>query len=167
MTILFLLPLLGGCSIRDTPCLVIFGGESKEVLALLPLNSREPFTLEFINSIYHAPVRETLTWESSGDLYIVMVESPSEAVFQYYGLEPDPSGRVLLHRKIEEVRLRSSDYTNHRISSGKGILNLKGIVPDGESANLSVRFDSSCKDWISSTHLVVSPGPDFAIPCVK
>jgi hypothetical protein len=125
---------------------VLSDGESGRVMARLPVIPQEPITLEFMNSIYHAPVRETLMIEPPGNLYIVMVESPSQDVFRYYGLEPDPTGKAMLHRKVEKVRLRSSDYSNHRITTGNRTLNLKGFVQDGESILLDVTFHSDCTD---------------------
>jgi hypothetical protein len=144
--ILFLMPLLGGCTIWYNSCLVLSDGQSGRVMVRLPVNPQEPITLEFINSIYLAPVRETLMLEPPGNLHIVMVESPSQDVFRYYGLEPDPTGKAMLHRKVKEVRLRSSDYSNHRISTGNRILHLKGVVPNGDSILLDVRFHSDCTD---------------------
>lgn len=115
------------------------GGESGKVMARLPVHPYEPITLEFINSIYRAPVRETLIFEPPENLYVVTVESPSQDVFRYYGLEPDPAGKVTLHRKVEKVRLRSSDYSNHRIKAGNLALNLKEVVSDGESVIFDVK----------------------------
>jgi hypothetical protein len=146
ITILFLLPLLGGCTVWHTSCLVLLDGESGKVIARLPFNPQEPITLEFINSIYHAPVRETLILEPPGNLYIVKVESPSQDVFRYYALEPDSTGKVMLHRKVEKVRLRSYDYSTHRITAGNRTLHLKGVVPDGESILLDVAFQPDCSD---------------------
>lgn len=108
-------------------------------MARLPVSTQEPIIFEFINSIYLAPVRETLMFESPESLYIVMVESPSQDVFRYYGLEPDSTGKAMMRRRVEDVRLRSSDYINHRIKAGKRVLHLKEIVPDGESVLLEVR----------------------------
>jgi len=115
-------------------------------MARLRVNPQEPITIESINSIYQAPVQETLMFEPPGNLYIVMVESPSQDVFRYYGLEPDSTGKVILHRKVEKVRLRSSDYSNHRITAGNRTLHLKGLVPDAESILLDVTFHSDCAD---------------------
>lgn len=140
IAILFLLSLLfGGCSVWRTPCLVLSNEESGRVMARLPVSPQEPIIFEFINSIYLAPVRETLMFESPESLYIVMVESPSQDVFYYYGLEPDFTGKAMMRRRVEDVRLRSSDYSNHRIKAGKRVLHLKEIVPDGESVLLEVR----------------------------
>jgi len=112
-------------------------------MARLPVSPQESIIFEFINSIYLAPVRETLMFVPPESLYIVMVESPSQDVFRYYGLESDSTGKAMLRMKVENVRLRSSDYSNHRIKAGKHTLNLKEIVPDGESVLLDVR---DCKD---------------------
>jgi hypothetical protein len=122
---------------------VLSGGESGRVIMRLPVHPYEPITFEFINSIYLAPVRETLMFEPPENLYIVMVESPSQDVFRYYGLEPDLAGRVTLHRKVEKVMLRSSDYSNHRIKAGNVTLNFKEVILDGESVHLEVK---NCSD---------------------
>jgi len=122
---------------------VLLDEDSGRVMARLPVSPQEPIIFEFINSIYLAPVRETLMFESPESLYIVMVESPSQDVFRYYGLESDSTGKAMLRMKVENVRLRSSDYSNHRIKAGKHTLHLKEIVPDGESVLLDVR---DCKD---------------------
>lgn len=137
----------GGCTRGEmVHCLVLSAGEPAKVTARLPLESSGRFSLESINSIYNAPVKETLAYEPSGDIYVVMVESPSEDVFRYYGLEPGPGGRALLHRKVGEVRLRSSDYANHRIAAGNRSLVLKGIVQDEEPVSLGVHSGRICSD---------------------
>jgi hypothetical protein len=122
---------------------VLLDEDSGRVMARLPVSPQEPIIFEFINSIYLAPVRETLILEPPNNLYIVMVESPSEDVFRYYGLESDSTGKAMLRMKVENVRLRSSDYSNHRIKAGKYTLYLKEIVQDGESVLLDV---GACKD---------------------
>lgn len=137
--ILCLIPLLDGCSAWRTSCLVVSDAESGRVVARLPVNPREPIIIEFVNSIYLAPVWETLVYEPQEDLYIVMVESPSEDVFRYYGLEPDSTGKVMLHRKVGKVRLRSIDYSSHRIKAGNSTLKLKEVVQGGESLLLDVK----------------------------
>jgi hypothetical protein len=40
---------------------------------------------------------------------------------------------------VGEIRLRSHDYENHRLSAGEKSLRLKGLVPDGEPLLVSVR----------------------------
>lgn len=128
-----------GSSAWSASCLVVSDPESGRIMARFPVNPHESIAFEYINSIYLAPVRETLIYNPPEGLFVVMVESTSEDVFRYYGLEPDSTGKATLCLGIENVRLRSSDYSNHCIKSGKHILNLKEIVPDGESALLDVR----------------------------
>jgi len=128
-----------GCSVWNTSCLVIVNPESGRVMARLPVSPHESIAFEFVNSIYRAPVRETLMYRPPDGLFVVMVESSSEDVFRYYGLEANSTGKAILYRKVEKVRLRSSDYSSHRIKAGHHILYLKGVVPDGEPAFLDVR----------------------------
>jgi hypothetical protein len=124
--------------------LAVSGGESERVLACLPLEAGTQFHLEFVNSIYLAPVRETFVHAPAEGMCLVKVESPSAGVFEYYGLEPDGSGIARLHRPVGEIRLRSHDYENHRLSAGDKSIRLKGLVPDGEPLLVSVRTGVSC-----------------------
>ncbi len=103
----------GGCAGKQVACLEVSGEGPERVLTRLPVEPGVPFSLEFINSIYLAPVRETLVYEPPGGISIVMVESPSDGVFEYYGLEPDGTGKALMHRQVGDFKLRSHDYTNH------------------------------------------------------
>jgi hypothetical protein len=112
--------------------LVLLDGKQGRVLTCLPLEPGEPFSLEFINSIYLAPVKETLVYEPAEGIMIVKVESPSAGVFEYYGLEPDGSGQATLRRPVGDIRLRTMDYVHHRLTVGERRLDLKGLVPDGE-----------------------------------
>jgi hypothetical protein len=123
--------------------LAVSGGEPERVLACLPLEKGVPFYLEFINSIYLAPVRETFVYEPSEGICLVKVESPSAGVFEYYGLIPDRPGTALLHRPIGEFGLRSHDYEHHRLTVGEKSLRLKGLVPDGEPLVVRVRTTDS------------------------
>jgi hypothetical protein len=119
--------------------LVVLGAETKEVRACLPLQEGETFYLEFVNSVYLAPVRESLVYSGGEGIYAVGVESPSAGVFEYYGIEPDGSGRASLHRKVGEIKLRSMSYENHRLSAGGRILRLKDIAAPGEPLVVEVR----------------------------
>ena len=119
--------------------LALSGGEPERVLACLPLEAGTQFHLEFVNSIYLAPVRETFVYVPAEGICLVKVESPSAGVFEYYGLEPDGSGIARLHRPVGEIRLRSHDYENHRLTAGEKSIRLKGLVPDGEPLRVSVR----------------------------
>jgi len=118
---------------------VLSGGEPERVLACLPLEKGTPFYLEFINSIYLAPVREIFEYEPSEGICLVKVESPSAGVFEYYGLVPDRPGTAILRRPVGEFRLRSHDYEHHRLVVGEKSLRLKGLVPDGEPLLVRVR----------------------------
>jgi len=118
---------------------VLSGGEPERVLACLPLEKGTPFYLEFINSIYLAPVREIFEYEPSDGICLVKVESPSAGVFEYYGLVPDRPGTAILRRPVGEFRLRSHDYEHHRLVVGEKSLRLKGLVPDGEPLLVRVR----------------------------
>ena len=123
--------------------LTLTGGEPERVLACLPLEKGTPFYLEFINSIYVAPVRETFVYEPFEGICLVKVESPSAGVFEYYGLIPDRPGTALLHRPVGEFKLRTHDYEYHRLVVGEKSLRLKGLVPDGEPLFVRVRAGDS------------------------
>ena len=123
--------------------LTLAGGEPEGVLACLPLAEGTSFCLEFINSIYLAPVRETFVYEPFEGICLVKVESPSAGVFEYYGLIPDRPGIALLRRPVGEFRLRSHDYVHHRLAVGDKSLQLKGLVPDGEPLFVRVRVGDS------------------------
>jgi hypothetical protein len=123
--------------------LTLTGGEPEEVLACLPLEKGDLFCLEFINSIYLAPVRETFVFDRSEGIFLVKVESPSPGVFEYYGLTPDQPGLALLHRPVGEFTLRSHDYEHHRLIVGEKTLRLKGLIADGEPLSVKVRVGYS------------------------
>ncbi len=116
----------------------VSGEEPARVLACLPLERHASFHLEFVNSIYGAPVRETFEYDPAQGISLVRVESPSAGVFEYYGLEPDGTGFARLHRPVSVIRLRSSDYEHHRLTSGWHSIRLKGLVPDGEPLLVTV-----------------------------
>ncbi len=125
--------------------LAISGGEPGQMLACLPVEPGTPFCLEFINSIYAAPVRETFVYEAGQGIFIIKVESPSAGVFEYYGLEPDGSGVATLRRPIGDIIIRSHDYEHHRLMAGDKVLRFKGLIPDGERLVISVRTGENCK----------------------
>ena len=144
MVLVLCLSFLGGCNVRSATCIELSGGEPEKVIARLPLDTNKTFSLEFVNSIYLAPVRETLVYEPSEGISIVMVESPSDGVFEYYGLESDGTGKALMHRKVGDIKLRSNDYTNHRLTIAGQAIQLKGLVPDGEPVWVKVRVGAEC-----------------------
>ena len=123
--------------------LVLSGEEPESVLACLPLPAGTPFYLEFVNSIYLAPVRETFVYQAGEGLFVIQVDSPSTAVFEYYGLIPEKPGTARLRRSLGEIRLRSMDYRNHRLTVGDKSLALKGVVADGEMLIIRVQPGAS------------------------
>jgi hypothetical protein len=144
LTLAMLIMVFGGCAGKQVACLEIFAEDPEKILARLKMESGVPFTLEFINSIYLAPVRETLVYKPSEGISIVMVESPSDGVFEYYGLEPDGTGKALMHRRVGDFKLRSHDYTNHCLTVGGQALKLKGLVPDGEPILVKIQARTEC-----------------------
>lgn len=124
--------------------LVVAGGQPERKLACLVIRPGEEFALEFINSIYLAPVRETMVYKPGEGIVLVKVESPSAGVFEYYGLPTDGSGKVLISRTIGEIRLRSADYENHRLVVGDRSLRLKGLISDGEPLIIRVEPGEAC-----------------------
>jgi hypothetical protein len=119
--------------------LVILRDEPVKVLACLPIETGTPFYLEFINSIYLAPVRETLVYTEADGILITRVESPSAGVFEYYGLESDSSGSVDLHRKVGKITIRSFSYENHRLTAGGKTIHFKDIVGGGQAVVVEIR----------------------------
>jgi hypothetical protein len=144
MVLVLCLSFLGGCNVRSVTCLELSGGKPEKVMARLPLEPNKTFSLEFVNSIYLAPVRETLVYEPSEGISIVMVESPSDGVFEYYGLDPNGTGKALMRRRVGDIKLRSHDYTNHRLTVAGHAIQLKGLVPDGEPILVRVRVGADC-----------------------
>jgi hypothetical protein len=135
--------LAAGQSAWPATQLVISSVERNVMLACVPLAEGGYFSLEFINSIYLAPVRETYRYEPPA-IAVVRVDSPSAGVFEYYGLETDGTGTAELHRTAPELILRSHDYTNHLITVGTRQIYLKGLIPDGEAAIVRVRIGEGC-----------------------
>ena len=144
LTLAILVLFSGGCASKQGVCIDFLGEGSDRVLERLSLRPGETFTLEFINSIYLAPVRETLVYEPSEGISIVMVESPSGGVFEYYGLEPDGTGKVLMNRRVGGIKLRSHDYAHHRVIVGGKTLYLNGFVPNGEPIIVKVHVSPEC-----------------------
>lgn len=114
---------------------------SEKAVACLPLQSGAPFHLEYINSIYLQPVRESFVYEPREGLFIIRVETPSVGVFEYLGLIPDEPGKARLRRKLGEIRLLSSDYHTHRLTVNGTEVRLKGLGSDGRPLILRVLTD--------------------------
>ena len=152
--IVFLLAVIGsGLVILTTLPLIAAGpdgllllttGEPERIVASLPVKAGEPFHLDYINSIYRQPVRETFLYEPLEGLFVVAVETPSAGVFAYLDLVPDEPGKARLRRKLGEVRLLSTDYRDHRLTVGGQVLPLKGLAPDGRSLILRVHPEGHC-----------------------
>ena len=135
----------GWASAADAPSrLAVRAGETQEELACLPFQPGEEFHLLFINSIYLAPVKETMTYTVEEGIVVIRVESPSAGVFEYYGLPGDGSGKAALNRRIGEIRIRSSDYASHRLIAGGKTLDLKGLVADGDPLVVTVEEGECC-----------------------
>ncbi len=135
---------LGACGGETKVCLELSSQEPARILTRLPVKTGTPFVFEFVNSIYRSPVRETLVYNPAEGISIVMVESPCDGVFEYYGLEPDGTGRAVLNRRVGDIRIRSHDYKNHRIRAGGKTLHLEGLVANGEPLILKMRGGREC-----------------------
>jgi hypothetical protein len=123
-------------------CLVVSAGEGGRCLVSLHVEDGCIIHLDFINSIYLAPVRETFLHEVGRGLSIIRVESPSAGVFEYYRIETDgPSAE--LYRNVGSIRLKSHDYRNHTVTVGERVLRLKDFAAGGDPLTISVR-DGGC-----------------------
>lgn len=126
--------------------LVVYEDEPWRKVASVPIESGMEIELSFINSIYRAPVKETLVYEAGRGIFLTRVESPSAGVFEYYGLMPDGGGNgagvATLKRRVGEIRLRSYDYEHHRLAVGGSTIRLKGIIEDGKPAIVRVEPDT-------------------------
>ena len=125
-------------------CLTVEAEDPQRVVASLYLEPGGVFSLQFINSIYLAPVKETYRYVPPEGIAAVLVESPSAGVFEYYGLTPDRAGASAVYATAREIRVRSSDYSNHRLSTSAKDISLQGLVPDGDPMIIRVRDDKAC-----------------------
>ena len=125
-------------------CLVVLAGSPDREVAALPLGRETDIHLDFINSIYLAPVRETFVYDPAEGLCLTQIETPSAGVFEYYGLVPDPSGRIRMRRPLGPIRLLSHDYQNHWLTVGERRLHFKGLIEDGTPLVLTVRTEGEC-----------------------
>lgn len=112
--------------------LALIGPDANRTLVRLPVEAGMVFHLEFINSIYQTRVRESFVCHAVRGISLVSVESASPHVFEYYGLEPEKSGKAFLSRNIGEIRLLSHDYQNHLLIVGDRTLYLREYVPNGK-----------------------------------
>lgn len=126
-------------------CLVILDGDSDCILILIPLEADVPFHFDFINSIYLAPVRETFKYTETEGIVLVKVESASAGVFEYYGLPTDGTNAASLNRVIGDIRLRSFNYENHRLTAGGESVRFRDFASDGHPLIIMVRHGNGCK----------------------
>ncbi|MBI5522056.1 MAG: hypothetical protein HY910_05450 [Desulfarculus sp.] len=91
------------------------------------------FCLGHVNSIYEAPVRECFQARPGGGCWLVEVQSPSPAVFEYYGLEPPVTGRAVLRRPLGDFQVRSHDYSRHHLTVGDRTLRLDQLAQPGQA----------------------------------
>ncbi len=123
-------------------CLVVSAGDGGGPLVSLPVEGGCIVHLDFVNSIYLAPVRETFLHETGKGLSVIRVESPSAGVFEYYRLESDgPSAE--LYRNVGSIHLKSHDYRDHTITVGTTVLHLKDFAAGGDPLTISVH-DGVC-----------------------
>jgi len=123
--------------------LLTLSDDTGKVLLCIPILHGQRIVFDFVNSIYASPVRETLIFHKTEGLFLAAVESPSYGVFEYYGLIPDKTNRATLMRKIDSIKIRSSDYEYHRLSIGEISLSLKTLVSDGEPLIITINHECS------------------------
>lgn len=126
-------------------CLEISDGGPGKALMTIPVEDGAVIRLEFINSIYRAPVKETFIYKHDEGIYITGVESPSPGVFEYYRLDADPGGRAGIYRYVGAIRLRTSDYGDHKLTVGEQVVPLKKIARDGELLIIRVNNTGKCE----------------------
>lgn len=125
--------------------LLLSQGDGGEPVLCIPVEEGSRFHLDFINSIYLAPVRETFEYDPPSGISLVSVESPSPGVFEYYGLMTDGTAKADLRRVLGEwVRLLSHDYRHHRIATGDRIFNLKDYAVNGSPLIIRARAGNKC-----------------------
>jgi len=108
--------------------LAVLNGESGKTTRVPADRAGKPFYFDFINSIYLAPVRETLVYTEAEGVAVIKVESPSAGVFEYYGLESDRTGIAIIHRLVGKMRSEASVIENHRLTVGRKVLRLREIA---------------------------------------
>lgn len=131
------LALLGSAP-ASAASLVLYGGDSARPALRLELAPGQAFQLEHNNSIYDAPVRETYVLGPRGRLIQVELASPSAGVFEYYGFDPPPQGKVALHQEVGGIRLLSMNYQHHLLRLGGRTIRLEGLTQPGSILRLEV-----------------------------
>lgn len=125
-------PAMAGAVLR------VWSGEPPRLAFSQELQAGQAIQLEHRNSIYDAPVRETYVLGDGGRLIQVELMSPSAGVFEYYGFDPPPAGRVALEREVSVIRLRSTSYEHHRLRLGGRTIQLKDLAQPGQVLRLEV-----------------------------
>lgn len=138
---LFLSAGLVNAAVGPAIWLVLATEKPERPIICLPLQAGEPFHLDYINSIYREPVRESFVYDHREGLFIIQVETPSVGVFEYLGLIPDEPGKARLRRKMEDIRLLSADYRTHRLTVKGTSLRLRGFGRDGLPLILKIVTD--------------------------
>lgn len=112
--------------------------EPRGLVLSLAVEAGQVIALEHQNSIYQALVRETYRVGPRGELWQVMLESPSAGVFEYHGYDPPPGGRAFLERPLGALRLRSMSYEHHRLLVDGRAIALKDLAQPGQPLVLKV-----------------------------
>ena len=140
---------LGACP-APAASLRLFAGDAARPSLCLELETGQAFQLEHRNSIYDAPVRETYVLGERGRLIQVELASPSAGVFEYYGFDPPPAGKVALHQEVSVIRLRSMSYQNHLLRLGGRTIRLEGLAQPGQGLRLEVDGPEPLRDVMNS-----------------
>ncbi len=132
--------------VQSADYVTVAASNPERLLLCLPLDEGKGFHLDFVNSIYHAPVRETFVYEPAAGITLVSVESPSAGVFEYYYLTADSSGRALVRRTVGEIRLRSHNYEHHQLTVGERTIELRRLAVNGKPLIIRAGADKECVD---------------------
>lgn len=116
----------------------LYSGDAARPALSLELAPGQVFQLEHRNSIYDAPVCETYVLDARERLIQVELASPSAGVFEYYGFDPPPTGKVALHQAVGGIRLRSMNYRHHLLRLGGRTIRLEGLAQPGQGLRLAV-----------------------------
>ena len=135
--VLFLFPGERGDGVN--PVLEIWGGNPSHLLSAYTLEPGAPFYLEHVNSIYGARVREYFSYIPGRGLYLVNVESASQAVFEYYRWAGNREETKRLLRPREAFTLRSMDYSRHQLTIRGEAIPLQGLVAPGDELQIKIR----------------------------
>ena len=119
--------------------------EPERILLTRPIETDAIFHLEFINSIYLARVRESFKVSPEGGISLILVESPSHGVFEYYDLIPQATGQARLNRPIGEIRLKSHDYEHHLLIMGNEYIHLKDFATNGKPLIIRILTEKHCQ----------------------